>query len=109
MKGISINDHKLHDVQMLLVPYNKGLVSSLLYPKHRIKFEIIADNLNLEIPGFLALELYRTGILPQNTAECVIVKVSGKKIGQFKIVNFRYPNSHSRNRESVTITFQRVR
>ncbi len=108
MKGISINDHKLHDVQMPLTPYKKGMVSYLKYPKHRIKFEFTADNLHLEIPGFLALELYRTGILPQNAAESVTVKVSGKKVGQFKVVDFRYPNSQSRNRELVTLTFQKV-
>jgi hypothetical protein len=109
MRGVSINDHKLHDVQMSLFPYNKGIASYLKYPKHRIKFEFKVDNLHLAIPAFLALELYRTGILPQNAAESVTVKVSGKKVGQFKVVDFRYPNSRSRDRELVTIMFQRIR
>lgn len=108
MKSVSINDQNLDEVQMLLVPYNNGTISYLKYPKHRVEFELDADNLHLKMPAFLALELYRTGILPQNAAESVSVKVSGKKIGQFKVVDFRYPNSLSRDWELVRITFQRV-
>jgi len=57
MKGISINEHKLHEIQMLMVPYSKGTVSYLKYPKHRIQFKREANEVFLKMPSFLALEL----------------------------------------------------
>ena len=105
MKGISINKHKLHKVQMLLEPYSSGAIAHLLYPKHRITFEQENDRVILRIPSFLATELYRRAILPQNVNESVSIEVSGKRIGRFCVVDFRYPNDHS---EMVKITFKKV-
>jgi hypothetical protein len=108
MKSISINNRKLHEVEMLLLPYDQRTVSYLKYPKHRIQFEIEGDKLFLNIPVSLALELYRTAILPQNSDAGVSVKVSGKRVGEFRVVDFRYANSLSKDRNMVSITFQRV-
>ena len=105
MKGISINKHKLHEVRMLLEPYSRGAIASLLYPKHRITFERKNDKAVPRIPSFLATELYRRAILPQNVNESVSIEVSGKRIGRFCVVDFRYPNDHS---EMVKITLKKV-
>ena len=104
MKSLSINGHKLHEVEMLLVPYNNDTVSSLRYPKHRILYEIIDNVVTLKIPSMLALELYRKGVLSQNQEEKIILSVSGKKIGAYFIDDFRYPNNHS---DIITIVFKK--
>jgi len=104
MKSLSINGHKLHEAEMLLLPYNKGTVSYLRYPKHRIQYEIIDNIVTLKIPSMLTLELYRKGVLSQNQDEKIILSVSGKKIGTYFINDFRYPNDHS---NVVTIVFKK--
>jgi len=93
MKGISINGHYLHKVEMLMVPYSEGAVSYLRYPKQRIQFKIEGDKLFLKIPAFLSLELYRRWILPQDSSKSISVKISGKNVGKFLVVDFRYPDS----------------
>lgn len=108
MKGISINKQKLHEVQMSMAPYSEGAVSYLKYPRHRIHFEIEGTKLFLKIPAFLALELYRQAILPQDPIDSVSIKISGKKIGEFRVVDFRYADSLSGDRQMVNITLQRV-
>ena len=105
MKGISINKHKLHEIQMLLEPYSNGSISYLRYPKHRVSFERKNDEVCLGIPSFLATELYRRAILPQDKNQSVSMEISGKSIGRFCIVDFRYPNDHS---EVVKITFMKI-
>jgi len=40
MQGIAINGMMLHEVRMLMEPYQKGTVSSLGYPKSRIRFAV---------------------------------------------------------------------
>lgn len=106
MKSLSINGHKLHAVEMLLVPYSTDSVSYLKYPKHRIQYEIIDDNLTLKIPSMLALELYRKGIIPQDERREIVISISGKKIGNYLILDFLYPNDHS---EIVTILLKKVK
>jgi hypothetical protein len=107
MKAIAINGHKLHEIEMSLVPYSKGTISFLRYPKHRIQFSVEGNNLALKIPAFLAVELYRQAILPQEQTQSVFVKISGKEFGQFQVVDFRYGHGH--DRELVSITFQKVK
>ena len=108
MKDVSVNAHKLHKGEMLTVPYSEGTVSYLKYPKHRIQFRIEGARLFLKIPAFLALELYRQAILPQDPTQSISVKISGKKVGEFRVSDFRYPNSLSQDRDMVSITLQRV-
>ena len=108
MKDVSVNEHELHKVEMLTVPYSEGTVSYLKYPKHRIQFRIEVARLFLKIPAFLALELYRQAILPQDPTQSISVKISGRKVGGFRVSDFRYPNSLSQDRDMVSITLQRV-
>ena len=94
MKGISINGKKLHEIKMPLVPYeNCNSVVSLCYPKQRIEFELYDDLLKLTVPSKLALEMYRVGVLPQDESLDYPVSVSGKSIGNYKVVKFLYPNT----------------
>lgn len=108
MTKVAINGYKLHDVQMLLVPYNAKTISYLSYPEHRIESKVEGDKLFLRIPVFLAVELYRRAILPQNPAQDVSIRVNKKNIGQFIVLDFRYPNSLEYDRDMVSITLQRV-
>jgi hypothetical protein len=105
MKGLAIGGHKLHEVHMLMTPYNKGVVSHLLYPKNRIKLERTETGIVLKIPPFLAIELYRRGIFPQDSNESFSVAISGKKIGNFRIADLRYP--HSAGDSSVIVSLER--
>ncbi len=105
MKGISINGSKLHDINMPLIPYSCGVVASLRYPKERIDFECSEDgNVKLTVPTRLVLEMYRTGVLPQDKNQIFPICISGKSIGAYRVVNFLYSNDHS---DVVIITFQR--
>ena len=104
MKGISINGCYLHKVEMLMESYSEGTVSYLRYPKHRIHFEIEGNRLFLKIPAILSLELYRRAIFPQDVSKSVLVKISGRNIGKFLVVDFRY--SHS-DYEVVSIILDR--
>jgi len=106
MKGISINDQKLHEVRMLTIPYDAKTVSHLVYPKSRIKFQLNEDKLTLCIPPMPAIELYRTGILPQDNNKEFPVHVSGRKAGIYTIVDFRYPNSHYDDYVTITMKQQ---
>ena len=104
MKGISINGYYLHKVEALMEPYSEGTVSYLRYPKHRIHFKVEGSRLFLKIPAFLSLELYRREILPQDASKSVLVKISGRNIGKFLVVDFRYPRNEY---EMVSIILDR--
>jgi hypothetical protein len=91
MQGISIRGHKLHELCMPMLPYSNGVISFLRYPKHRIQLEHHDDDLILSVPGFLALELYHQGILPQTSAEPVEIARSGKRLGAFCVAKVQYP------------------
>jgi hypothetical protein len=103
MKGISINGIKLHEVQMLTAPHHGGIVSYLSYPRNRIHLVKREQEVILSIPPFLAIELYRSNILPQNTETSFSVHVSGKKIGEYKVTDFRYPATISTDLVSITM------
>ena len=105
MKGISINSTKLHEVKMPLVSHSPKVVSYSLFPKQRIFFELLEGELiKLIIPTQLGLEMYRSGVFPQDKNQSFPVCVSGKLIGSYKIVNFLYPNNAN---EVVNITLQK--
>lgn len=105
MTNVSVNGHKLHEVEMLLTSYSENTLSYLKYPEHRIETKLERDKLLLRIPAFLAIELYRRAILPQNPEEDVSVNIDGRDIGRFVVVDFRYP---VQGREIVSITLQRL-
>jgi hypothetical protein len=104
MKGISINGQKLHEVQLPLVPNQSGTISHSLCPKDRIKFTEIENGIVLSIPPKLAVELYRKGIFPQEAEKRFSVHISGRRIGMFRIADFRYPNSISKEKLTITLT-----
>ena len=109
MKGISINGQKLHELEMLLELYSKGTVCHLRYPKSRIHHEFDTEELNLRLPHFLVLEMYRVGILPQDEEQSVRVEVSGKHIGEYKVIDFKYPSDMPYASEAIRMKFLRVR
>lgn len=106
MESISLNGHKLHEVTMPLMPYYENSVASLRYPKPRMRCARTDELMVLKLPAFLTLELYRQAILPQTRTEAVTIKIGGKLIGKYIIVDFRYPNDHS---EIITITLQKIK
>ncbi len=92
---------------MPLVPYrNCNSVASLRYPIQRIEFEQNGDEVNLIVPPMLALEMYRIGILPQDKKISFPVNISGRTIGNFRIINFLYPNTDSHD-EKIFITLHK--
>lgn len=108
MQGIAINDALLHEVQMLTVPYQKGTVSYIRYPTTRIAFMSEADTIKLSLPPMLAIELYRAGILPQDAQVAVSVSISGKKVGMYRVADFRYPAVGSSISDTISILLSRV-
>ena len=108
MTSVTINGHKLHEVEMLLTPYSENTVSYLKYPEHRMESKIEKDKLLLRIPALLSIELYRRAILPQDPAEDVSVHINERDIGRFVVIDLRYPNSLAQDRDIVSITLQRV-
>ncbi len=91
---------------MLLVPYNIGTVSYLQYPKHRINYKTTENEVVLEIPSMLTLELFRKGILSSDKDAEIALSISGKKIGKYIIDDFRYPKTHN---DVITIKFRKVK
>jgi len=88
---------------MPLAPYSCGVVASLRYPKERMDFECSEGIAKLTVPTRLALEMYRTGVLPQDENQIFSICISGKSIGSYRVVKFLYPNDQS---DVVVITFQ---
>ena len=82
---------------MRLEPYNPGTISTLKYPVTRIDHKFSEGQLLIEIPSFLAVELYRKGTLPQKQDTPVAVKLDGTPIGSFLIKDVIYPNDTAKN------------
>ncbi|MBG6221807.1 MULTISPECIES: hypothetical protein [unclassified Janthinobacterium] len=108
MQEIAINGTPLHEVQMLTVPYQKGSISYLRYPTTRIAFTAEEDTIQLKVPPMLAIELYRTGILPQDAQAGVSVSISGKNVGMYLVADFRYPAVGSGSSETISILLSRA-
>ena len=108
MQGIAINGTMLHEVRMLMEPYQKGTVSSLMYPKSRIRFTSEGQEMRLRFPAMLALELYRSGTLPQDAKEEFSVSISGKKVGNYRVVDFRYPGASGIHRDDILMVLAKV-
>jgi len=79
----------------------------LLYPEHRIKIKIEMDKIIIKLPSFLALELFRSAIIPQNEDEAFPVRLDGKDIGLFRVIDLRYPLSSGTD-ELISMTFTRM-
>ena len=108
MQGIAINGTMLHEVRMLMEPYQKGTVSSLVYPKSRIRFTSEGQEMRLWFPTMLALQLYRSGTLPQDAKEEFSVSVSGKKVGNYRVIDFRYPGANGSHSEDILMVLAKV-
>lgn len=108
MQGIAINGTMLHEVRMLMEPYQTGTVSSLGYPKSRIRFATEGQEIRLWFPAMLALELYRSGTLPQDAKEEFSVSISGKKVGNYRVVDFRYPGASGIHRDDILMVLAKV-
>ena len=108
MQGIAINGTLLHEVRMLMEPYQKGTVSSLVYPKSRIRFTSEGQEIRLWFPAMLALELYRSGTLPQDAKEEFSVSVSGKKVGNYRVTDFRYPGASGSHSDDILMVLEKV-
>jgi hypothetical protein len=108
MQGIAINGTMLHEVRMLMEPYQKGTVSSLGYPKSRIRFATEGQEIRLRFPAMLALELYRSGTLPQNASEEFSVSISGKKVGNYRVIDFRYPSASGSHSDDILMVLEKM-
>lgn len=108
MQEIAINGMLLHEVQMLTVPYQKGCISYLRYPTTRIAITAEEDTIQLKVPPMLAIELYRTGILPQDAQVTVSVSISGKLVGLYRVADFRYPAVGSGTSDTISILLSRA-
>ncbi|MFH1136221.1 MAG: hypothetical protein V1816_09060 [Pseudomonadota bacterium] len=105
MQDIAINGRKLHEIQMLCMPWNQNTVSHLCYPKQHIDFAFTNDLIELTAPAFLVLEMYRQAILPQDQSVPVSIEIEGRDQGEFKVKDFRYPNSGG---EVIHIALQHI-
>jgi len=106
MKSISINGQKLHEVRMLLQPYDNNTISYFQYPKHRISYDVDENTVVVKLPSMLSLELFRKGILTSDKNDQIKLSISGKSIGKYVIDDFRYPKDYS---DIITIKFSRIK
>ncbi len=90
MKGIEINGKKLHEVGMHLKPSNPGTTMTLRYPKSQLRYAFEGESLSILVPSYLAVELYRKGVLPQDQDLSVPIKESGKPKGSFVVKQVIY-------------------
>lgn len=82
-----------------------GAISYLSYPEHRIKIEVENDKIIVKLPPLLTLELYRSAIIPQNKEEAFPLRLDGKDIGLFRVIDLNYPQSlYTDELVSITIT-----
>jgi len=74
----------------------------------QIRLSRKGDGICLIVPAYLAVELYRIGILPQDAKLPVEVSISGRSTDWYTVSDVRYPDrSHSPFGE-VTFTLTRV-
>ena len=107
--GIAINGKKLHEVRMPLESHYKDVVSLLSFPKTQFRFSLEGATLRLEVPILLGMELYRSGLLPQDPQTPVTIAIGGRSKGRFKVVDVRYQNYSVSGFAYVTITLSRAK
>jgi hypothetical protein len=105
---IAINGTRLDEVRMPAKPFSKNVVSSLSYPKSQIRFSRTEGTLQLVVPAYLGVELYRTGILPQDVNTSVAISIGGRPVGRYMVSDVRYPISSNSPFGEVTFTLTRV-
>jgi len=105
---IAINGTRLDKVHMPAEPYSKGEVTYLLCPKSQIRFSRNEGKLCLVVPAYLSVELYRTGILPQDANTPVAISIGGRPIGRYTVSDVRYPIHCDSSFGQVTFTLTQV-
>ena len=105
-KSISIDSHKLHEIEMPIAKINGRYPAYIRYPKSRIDYHEDGDILILLIPPLLCVELFRLGILPSvnEMPKAVSIKISGKKVGNFVLFEIQYPNNYDSDRIRLKLT-----
>jgi hypothetical protein len=108
-QGIAINGKRLDEVRMLLTPWSEGTVSYLSYPKTQLRFSIAEETLRLAVPPLLGMELYRSGVLPQDSQMPVTISIGGRRRERFVVVDVQYPGGcGSSTSDHVLITLARA-
>jgi hypothetical protein len=105
-KGISIDNHKLHEIEMPIAKIDGKYPACICYPKSRIDHQQDGDLLILLIPPLLCIELFRSAILPskKDLPRTVSIKISGKKIGNFELFEIQYPSNYDSDRIRLKLT-----
>jgi hypothetical protein len=91
-QAIAINGTRLDKVRMLLAPWPEETVSYLSYPKTQVQLSIAEETLRVAVPPLLGMELYRSGVLPQDCRVPVTVSIGGRRQGRFVVADVRYPD-----------------
>ncbi len=107
-RSIAINGTRLDKVQMLMEPESPGFVAYLRYPKSQIRVSYDDNAIRLVIPAYLCVELYRTGVLPQDASTAVTISIGGTLVGRYTVTDVRYPSSGEFISGGVIFTLSRV-
>jgi hypothetical protein len=107
MKGVEINGNKLHEVGLHQKPHAPGTKVTMRYPKHRIQYSFEEGKSFIKVPSLLAVELYRSGTIPQNSCGLLKIKESGREVGVFLVKEVIYPEVCSYE-EGVSFELERT-
>lgn len=107
-KTVAINGTRLDEIRMPLPPTAKGTIALLSYPMSQIRLSREVGRLSLIVPAYLAVELYRIGILPQDATLPVEVSIGGRPAGWYTVSDVRYPESRQSPFGEVNFTLTRV-
>jgi len=106
---IAINGTKLDEVRMLMEPYNNGTISYITYPSSQFRLSDDDHRIRLAVPAYLAVELYRSGILPQDKNTPIEMSIGGCSVGWYIVSDMRYPHHSDGPFPQINFTFSRVR
>ena len=107
-RSIAINGTRLDEVRMPMKPPGNGTVAYLSYPTSQIRFSREGGVICLIVPAYLAVELYRIGILPQDANLPLEVSIGGRSTGWYTVSDLRYPDRTDSPFGKVTFTLTRV-
>jgi len=107
-KAVAINGTRLDKMLMPMEPYGNGVLAYLSYPKSQIRLSDNGGGLTLVVPAYIAVELYRIGILPQDVNTSVKISIGGRSAGSYQVSDVRYPHRSDSPFGQVTFTLSRV-
>jgi hypothetical protein len=108
-RTIAINGTKLDEVRMPMKPPGNNTLAYLSYPMSQIRCSRDVCGLCLSVPAYLAVELYRIGILPQDENLPVEISIDGRAPGWYTVSDVRYPDRTDSPFGEVTFTLAHVR